>query len=229
MKIIVACIVAVVLIGGGLWYINHTKTPEPMVQTESASEPVGVVEEGTYRVTAEESTVNWAGKKPLIEGYINTGSIGVTEGEIVVADGKASGTFTIDMNTLSVSNTPTKPGQENALEGHLKGERWFNVDTYPTATFVITNVSPREDSDESYTYDVTGNLTMKGETHEVLFPAEIYTDQEGNLRADASFEIDRTLWGITANSGSFFDNLAENVIDDMVALSFSLVATSEAN
>lgn len=229
MKIVVAAIVALVLIGASVFYFSGKESPVETNIISSNKEALGVVEEGTYRVVAEESTVNWAGKKPLIEGYVNTGSIAVSEGVINVEEGEATGTFTIDMNTLSVSSTPTKPGRENALEDHLKGERWFDVGAYPTATFTITNVSPREGSEETYTYDVTGDLTMKGETHEVTFPAQIYTDVEGQVRAEASFEIDRTLWGITASSDSFFDDLADNVVDDMVALSFSLVATTEAN
>jgi polyisoprenoid-binding protein YceI len=75
-------------------------------------------------------------------------------------------------------------------------------------------------------YDVVGDLTMKGATGEVAFPATIYLDTEGKLHAEARFEFDRTQWGITAGSGSFFDDLADNVIDDMVAVTFSLVATA---
>lgn len=228
MKIFISILVAVVLIGAGALYFNH-KSTVPAEEKVMGVDASGPVEEGTYEVVQEESSVSWAGKKPLIEGYINKGSISVTEGEISVQDGKATGTFTLDMDTLSVSSTPTKPGKESALEEHLKGERWFDVGTHPSATFVITNVSLREDSDTTFVYDVTGDLTMKGETHEVSFPAHIYEDKEGNVRAEASFEINRTLWGITANSDSFFDNLAENAIDDMVALSFSLVAQKEEN
>jgi len=72
-----------------------------------------------------------------------------------------------------------------------------------------------------------GDLTIKGQTHEVTFPATIYTDNEGVTYAEATFGIDRTLWGITAGSSSFFDNLADNVVDDIVAMSFKLVARSQ--
>ncbi len=179
---------------------------------------------GTYTVRPEGSIVRWAGQKPLISGYVNSGSIAVSSGSIMVAEeGDVTGSFEIDMLTLSVSGTPTKPGQETALEGHLRGERWFDVNTFTTAGFEIieatevTGVSGR-------THDIRGTLTMKGETHEVSFPANVRVNENGILTATASFEIDRTLWGITAGSGSFFDNLADNVISDMVAISFNLVA-----
>jgi polyisoprenoid-binding protein YceI len=68
---------------------------------------------------------------------------------------------------------------------------------------------------------------MKGQTHEVTFPAMIYLDGEGRLHARAETEIDRTKWGITSGSANFFDDLADNVIDDMVALSFHVVAVKQ--
>lgn len=203
---------------------SGNKSEEATGAGEATVQSRAVVTEGEYVVRAEESRVSWAGKKPLIEGYVNSGTLGVTEGTIWVGSNTATGTFTIDMNTLTVSNTPTKPGRETMLEGHLKGEGWFNVEEFPEASFVITEVTPRADSDTTFVYDVGGDLTMKGVTNELAFPVTIYLDEAGLLHASANFEFDRTKWGITAGSGSFFDNLADNVIADMVALSFELVA-----
>lgn len=220
-----------VLVGLAFWFWADMDAAAPAEMNEDtemsendANEARAVVTPGTYTVQPEASGVRFAGKKPLIEGYVNAGSIGVTDGIVSVSEDSATGTFTIDMTTLSVSETPTKPGQENALEGHLMGERWFNVAEYPTATFTITDIEPRADSETTFVYDVTGELTMKGQTHEISFPATIYQNASGMLHATADLEIDRTKWGITANSGTFFENLADNVIDDMVALSFSLIA-----
>lgn len=206
---------------------TQTDTSQQNKTTPASSEERFEVTEGTYDVQSDQSTVLWSGKKPLIDGYINSGSLGLSSGTIVVADTDATGEFTIDMDTLSVTETAKKPGQENALEGHLKSDRWFDVATYPTASFAIKEVSPRQDSVSTFVYDVRGDLTMKGQTHELIFPATIFLDQNGMLHAQASFEFDRTKWGITSGSGSFFDNLADNVIDDMVALSFSLVAQKQ--
>lgn len=234
MKIVLSVLGLALLAVIGFAVFAPQDTPE---QTQQINEQVSreavtagersVVADGQYAVLAEASQVNWAGKKPLIDGYVNSGSIALTDGSITVADDKATGEFTIDMNTLSVSNTPTKPGAENTLEGHLKGKSWFNVEEFPQASFEITKVTERADSDATLTYDVTGELTMKGETHELAFPAIIYMDAEGRVYAQAETEFDRTKWGITSGSGSFFDSLADNVIDDMVALSFSLVAEKQ--
>jgi polyisoprenoid-binding protein YceI len=224
MKYLAAIVVLVILAGGAYW--ASTRTAEAPAPSEEAAAPedASVPADGTYAVVPEESTVSWAGKKPLLEGYINTGSIAVSGGSITVFGTEATGEFTLDLETLSVSVTPTKPGQENALEGHLKGERWFDVATYPTATFAIDRIAPRADSEETHVYDVSGNLTLKGQTHPVSFPATVYQSGDGRVHARGALEVDRTQWGITAGSASFFDNVADNAIDDMVALSFSLVA-----
>lgn len=202
-------------------------TEEEAVMADNSVEERTVITPGSYVVDANESIVNWSGKKPLIDGYLNSGEISLTEGSIEVTETGATGSFVIDMDTLRVGLTAKKPDQETSLEGHLKGDRWFNVEVYPTATFVINEFAPQADSATTFTYTIEGDLTLKGETHPVTFDAVIYENADGTIRAEAATEIDRTKWGITAGSASFFDNLADNAIDDMIALSFTLVATKE--
>lgn len=204
-----------------------TVVEQEQVVAEDSTEEYTAITSGSYEVDIENSIVNWSGKKPLIDGYINTGEISLTEGSIEVTENGATGSFVIAMDTLKVGLTAKKPNQETALEGHLKGERWFNVADYPTATFAINKLTPKTDSATTFAYTVEGDLTLKGETHPVTFDAVIYQNAEGKIIAEAATEIDRTKWGITAGSASFFDNLADNAIDNMIALSFTLVATKK--
>jgi polyisoprenoid-binding protein YceI len=182
------------------------------------------IEDGEYLIDTEKSIVSWAGKKPLLDGYINSGSLAVSGGNISITENKITGVINIDMNTLSVSETPTKPGSESVLEGHLKSDRWFDVESFPEATFAIKNSELVEEDETGTTYTVTGDLTMHGQTNELTFLANVSETDADTAMATASFEFDRTLWGLTAGSGSFFDNLADNVVDDMIAMSFSIVA-----
>ena len=236
MKISVAILGVIILVVGGWLYIDNKSETNDTSTTVGEKNNEGdeinqntvnarqVVMPGSYVVDTSASTVGWAGKKPLIDGYINSGTLDLSEGVITVTNATAAGSFTIDMNTLKVGLTAKKPGQESVLEGHLKGDSWFNVTEFPTASFNITNVSVRTDSDSTFQYDVTGDLTMKGVTNEINFPAEIYETATGQVQVEATTTIDRTRWGLTAMSGSFFDNLADNVIDDSIQLSFTLVA-----
>jgi len=234
----VLIVVGVILLVVGLMYLNNgdkatsiTTTPDQVnVETVNQVTPASqraMIEDGAYQVDTTKSIVNWSGKKPLQEGYINSGTLALTEGSVTVSGTGAEGSFIIDMKTLKVGLTAKKPDQETALEGHLKSDRWFDVAGHPTATFVINSVTQQGDMVGNFNYEIQGDLTLKGETHPVTFPAVIYLDAEGALVAEAATEIDRTLWGITAGSDSFFDNLADNAIDNMISLSFYLVATKE--
>ena len=232
MKIIIAAGI-VALLAGTYLYSTRNATPVAPVAgvTENANIVVTdsktIVQSGTYAVVTDKSIVNWAGKKPLLSGYLNQGSIALSAGEITVTDTAATGSFTIDMKTLSVTSTPTKPGKESLLAEHLMSDGWFDVETYPTAEFTILSVTPSSSSTNSFNYTINGSLTMKGQTHPLSFPATIYSDEAGVLYANAALEFDRTVWGITAGSTSFFDNLADNAIDNMIALSFTLVAEAK--
>ncbi|MBP9836258.1 MAG: YceI family protein [Candidatus Pacebacteria bacterium] len=186
------------------------------------------IQSGSYEIDVAESEVKWAGKKPLIDGYINSGTIGLNEGGVQIDEnGIMSGSFIIDMQTLRVGLTAKKPGQETKLEEHLKSDRWFDVETYPNANFVINKVTAKSTDSANTSYDIEGDLTIKGQTHTITFPATIEQGSDGQVVAEATTKIDRTKWGLTAGSSSFFDNLADNVIDDMIELSFKLVANKQ--
>ncbi|MEK7063815.1 MAG: YceI family protein [Patescibacteria group bacterium] len=224
MKTTLIAIAAIVLIGAGFWYYQSPTTPTPTESTE-LSQIEGertVVTPGTYTLQPALSDVAWAVGKPLIEGYINSGTIGIKEGTITVIDTSASGSVVMDMNTIKVSLTATKPGKESALERHLKSDDFFDVEANPTATFTITSVTPVDAA--AFTYTLTGDLTLLGKTNPITVPAEIFM-ADGTLRGVSEFTIDRTKWGITYGSGSFFDNLANNVIEDEVHLTLSVVGT----
>ena len=73
-------------------------------------------------------------------------------------------------------------------------------------------------------YKVVGNITIKGTTEEIQFPAEV-TSEGGNVTAKADFTVDRSKFDIRYGSGSFFDNLGDKTIYDDFELSVSLVAS----
>jgi polyisoprenoid-binding protein YceI len=220
-------VVIVLVLAGLAWFFFGAKTASSPTEENAANTTVKeTVVPGTYTVDTASSKVTWSGKKPLIDGYINSGTIGLKEGTLSFSGEAATGSFTFDMNTIQVGLTAKKPGQEGALEGHLKSEKWFDVAKYPTGMFVITKVEKMPDSDTTHVYSITGDLTLKGVTNSVTFPAKI-SMTEGTLHAEASFEIDRTKWGLTMGSGNFFKNLGDNVIADEIAIGFVLSAVPQ--
>lgn len=228
MKILVG-IVLLAAIGGAIFMFSGKSTAPGAEEKAAANQQETstkrlAVKNGSYVIDPAKSTFEWSGKKPLIEGYVNSGTIGIKEGSLLVTSTAKTGALTLDMNTLRVGLTAKKPGSESKLEEHLKGERFFNVPAFPTASFVITQATPVSGGDAT-AYTITGDLTMKGVTNQISFPATIYNSDESTLHAMAQTEIDRTKWGLTAGSKNFFQDLGDNLIDDMVALSFSITAT----
>jgi len=234
MRNITLLVIALLIIGAVTYFFiqnsaklgddsNSNSTSDTVYIDDSAT----TVTPGHYVVDTNKSTFNWSGKKPLIDGYVNSGTIDLSHGEIDVTNTTAKGSFSMDMNTLTVGLTAKKPGQENLLEQHLKGGNWFDVTNYPTAQFVITKIEETPEKVNDFQYLITGDLTLKGQTNEITFPAYIYQTDDGLLHTQARFEIDRTKWGLTFGSGSFFQNLGDNLIDDMVGISLSITAVKQ--
>ncbi len=221
-------VIALIVLGGLGWFVfgNSQPAAAPTNEQAATSTQTSAANGSAYSIDTTASVINWAGSKPLIPGYVDSGTLGIKEGTLSVNGASGSGTIVIDMTTVHVGSTSKKPGMESALEGHLKKSDFFDIATYPTATFTITDVKGRADSPTSSMYDVSGTLTMKGKTNPVTFPAKIFL-QDGKLHAEASLTIDRTKWGITFGSKDFFASIAENAISNDVKLDLKVVASAQ--
>lgn len=170
-----------------------------------------------YKVDTKQSKVTWKGKKVSGE---HTGTINIADGKLL-SDGKTitGGSFSIDMN--SIKNTDLADATYNEkLVGHLKSDDFFSTAKYPQATFAITKVT----STGKDQYSVKGNLTIKGITNELEFPATIQTTGS-QIKAKAKILVDRAKYDVRYGSGSFFDNLGDKAIDDEFELNVELVAS----
>ncbi len=174
----------------------------------------------TLKVNAQESTIKWTAKKVTGEHW---GNVKFSEGTVTV-DGKnlTGGTFTMDMTTIDVQDLQ---GEYNGkLLGHLKSDDFFAVEKHKTATLKIkslTAIAGAKAGDK--THNVTADLTIKGITHPVTFPAQIIV-AKGTVTANAEFEVDRTLYDIKYGSGKFFEGLGDKAIDDKFTIKVRVVA-----
>ena len=165
----------------------------------------------TLRVNTEKSEVTWKGYKVTGE---HSGTIAVSNGELMFEDGKLTGgAFKIDMT--SIKCTDLQGEWAGKLEGHLKSPDFFGVEKYPTANFEITKVASRGMENE---YKITGNMTIKETTKEIRFNASVSKE-----KATADLQLDRTDFQVQYGSGSFFDNLGDKTIYDEFDLSISFV------
>lgn len=163
-----------------------------------------------WKVDAATSAIEWIGTK--VSGY-HTGTVPVKSGELKVNDTTLTGgSFIIDMANLAVTGPAGSGAEMNSkLLKHLLSPDFFDVANNPEAKFEITGVSPftgtvqdttdpRQQQISKYkvadpTHTISGNLTIKGITKNISFPAKI-TVAGNALDAIAKFNIDRTQWNI---------------------------------
>ena len=125
------------------------------------------------------------------------------------------GTVEVDMSTIEGDDHRA----DNNLIKHLKDPDFFDVKKFPISTIAITRVESTNDENKK----VTGNLTIKGITHPVSFPAKIEV-KDGIVKASGKLVIDRTKWDVRYKSGKFFDNLKDQAIADDIEFNIKIVA-----
>ena len=126
----------------------------------STSEATGAtqISAGTWAIDPVHSSIAFSVRHLLVSkvrGHFNTFSGAVVVGE----DGTPSVTAEIAVDSIDTRN--------EQRDAHLKSGDYFDVETYPTATFTSTGV--RESSD-SYVLD--GDFTLKGITKPVTLDLE---------------------------------------------------------
>jgi polyisoprenoid-binding protein YceI len=172
----------------------------------------------TLNVKPEASKVEWFAEK--VTGKHN-GTVGLKSGQIEL-DGNTivGGSFTIDMTTI---NTTDLEGEyKGKLDGHLKSADFFDVSNHSDAIFIIKKTAPLTGKD-GFNTQITGDLTIKGITNEVSFPAKIEI-KDDKLAAYGEMTIDRTKYDVKYGSANFFDILGDKAIMDDFVLKISLGA-----
>lgn len=130
------------------------------------------------------------------------------EGKVRVDGENVSGlSFTVQVASLQTS--PDK------LATHLKSPDFFDIAVHPTATFTSTEVKAAPAGET--THEITGDLTLRGVTKRVTFPARL-TVSPVEVAARAEFAINRQDFGIV------YPGKPDDLIQDNVVLTIELVA-----
>ena len=122
----------------------------------------------------------WTGSK--VTGK-HDGGFGTFNGTVDVVDGvpeKSKVDVSIDADSLTTDI--------ERLTGHLKSSDFFDTKANPKATFVTKET--KKGGDQGATHTVTGDLTIKGITKTVTFPATISLNGD-TTNVDAEFAINR--------------------------------------
>jgi len=161
---------------------------------EPAERPVSL------NVTADNAKIEWVGTKD--DGRHDGGFKTVTGDVMFVASDMTSTRFTLSIDTTSLWSDTDK------LTAHLKSPDFFEVNTYPTATFATTEVAADAGA---ATFTVTGDLTLHGVTKSITFPATIaWTDP--TLTVSAEFKIKRQEFGISYGPDKVHDDVSLSAV-----------------
>lgn len=174
----------------------------------------------TLPVNTASSTMTWNAKK---FGGEHSGNVKLANGSLEVSGRKlVGGTFVIDMTSITDTDI-TNENFNKKLTDHLKSEDFFSVEKHPNATFKITKVTPiSKPKAGEPNYSITGDLTIKGITNPVTFPATVAINGK-SAEATAKIELDRTKWDIKYRSG-LMGTAADKVIEDNFTIDLKLVA-----
>ena len=158
----------------------------------------------------DSSKIKWVGKK--ITNQSHSGTLKFKKVNLKIDNNASiSGQFEVDMHSLT--NTDLSGEWKQKLEGHLKSDDFFSVEKYPEASLIITKVN----SIKNNLYDLTGNLTIKEITRPVDFTLTVLDD-----RIESNLTFDRSKYDVQFASGSFFENLGDNLIYDEINLEIIL-------
>lgn len=125
--------------------------------------------------------------------------------------------------TIVANSVDTRNEQRDE---HLRSNDFFGSEEHPELTFVSTSV--RETGKDSF--DLTGDLTIKGTTKSITIPFEfdgVATDPFGNQRAgfEGSVKVNRKDWGIEWNAALETGGV---LVSEKVTLEFEVSAIKSA-
>ncbi len=168
--------------------------------------PLTLAPQNTQQLTIDPaaSTLTWTGHAE-VGTYAPSGGLSIQEGRIRLRDGSFAGaTLKVDMKSMTQSNAD--------LLHHLKSSDFFDVDHYPTALIQIDRVANST---------VYGTMTVKGKSAPLQAPVKT-AQLNGRFLITGKTTLDRTQYGITYNSTSFFSSLGDKAIRNTFEVEFAL-------
>jgi len=161
----------------------------------------------------DQSRLEWQGRKATLS---ETGLIPIRTCTFSIEGGRlTSGTMLVEMNGIQATSQKGQAARE--LGQHLRSADFFDVSTYPTAAYTITSSK----TDGRGNLSVQGKLNIKGQTKEV--EAMMTFASADPVVVSVSLAFNRADFDVRFGSGSFFDNLGDDLISDEVNMRMALV------
>lgn len=168
----------------------------------SSATPAAAVR--TFAFGPESSKIEFVGSK--VTGS-HDGGFKEFSGEL-----RTAGDRLADDGIEVVIQTDSLWSDSEKLTGHLKNQDFFDVEKYPTATFVSTAVEPAGDG-----WSITGDLTLHGVTKSITFPAQVQVEEDA-VGLTSEFSLNRFDFDIT------YEGNADNLIRKEVVIKLDVKA-----
>lgn len=185
---------------------SETHTEEVAVDTNLASV--------SYKIDPAFSVVRWEGNTAGAQVYGHFGNIKITEGNLATQGNNITGgSFIVDMNTIEpLDQNFSEEHPASDLVGHLASDDFFLISSYPTASFSIKSFEGNK---------ITGDLTIKGQTHEESVNIEnvVFTEDGSTIKALGKLTFDRQKYGV-----AWAHYLKDVVLSDDINLEITIVA-----
>lgn len=194
---------ALVACGGG-----NTESQENAGNEAAMEEATEMAEATTNEINTEASSVEWAGT--MVGVYTHTGTVDVKSGSLETAGDKVTGgSVVVDLTTMRPTDENYNPEEDatpEKLVGHLSSADFFDVETYPTATFNITGSEGNK---------IMGDLTVRGKTNAETVENVTYDAASNTWSGTLTF--DRKNYDVAWDSP-----MKEMVLEDDIELKINL-------
>ncbi len=157
-------------------------------------------------ITSENSKVEFTGSK--VTGKHDGGFKSIKGIIDLIGDKPETSRVMVDIDMTSVFT------DTDGLTTHLQTGDFFEVAKFPTSSFVSTKIEP-DSAKGANSYNVTGDLEMRGVKKSVKFPATI-TNTADEIAVKAEFAINRKDFGIV------YAGKADDLIRDDVVIRLDL-------
>jgi len=185
----------------------------------TASAPALTELTGTYTLDPAHTRIGFVARHAMVTKV--RGSFDEFAGTAVL-DGANPANSRVEV-TIEAASIDTRNAQRDE---HLRGNDFLAMQEYPKITFASTGVRQAGET----TFDVTGDLTIKGVTNSITIPFEFEgaaKDPFGNERVgfEGSVAINRKDYGVTWNAALEGGGV---LVSDKVTLEFEISAIKNA-
>jgi polyisoprenoid-binding protein YceI len=154
---------------------------------------------GAQRLLVDKSEIRFVSKQlgVNVEGRFRTWKANIVFLPKDLARSKAE--FDIDLGSIDLASDES--------ETEIKSPSWFNIAKFPQAHFASTSIKGLGGD----RYEISGKLTLKGVTRDVVVPIAFKKDSSGNSVAEGSFPLKRNDYKVGEGMWSDTDLVADDV------------------